>query len=105
MGNAWVALGVAGLLEIVWAIGLKYSDGFTRLWPSVVTILGAMASFWLLAHAMKTLPAGTAYAIWTGIGALGVATLGILLFGEGVSPMRLAGIGLIVAGIVALKLA
>lgn len=105
MGNAWVALGLAGLLEIVWAIGLKYSDGFTRLWPSVVTVVGAFASFWLLAHAMKSLPVGTAYAIWVGIGALGVALLGMMLFGEAASVGRLAGIGLIVAGIIVLKLA
>lgn len=105
MGNAWVALGLAGLLEIVWAIGLKYSDGFTRLWPSVVTIVGAFASFWLLSHAMKSLPIGTAYAIWVGIGALGVAMLGMMLFGEAASLGRLAGIALIVAGIIVLKLA
>lgn len=105
MGNPWVALVLAGLLEVVWAIGLKYSDGFTRLWPSVITIIGAFASFWLLAYAMKTLPTGTAYAIWVGIGALGVAILGIALFGESASLGRLAGIGLIVAGIIALKLA
>lgn len=105
MGNPWVALVLAGLLEVVWAIGLKYSEGFTRLWPSVITIIGAFASFWLLSHAMKTLPTGTAYAIWVGIGALGVAILGIALFGESASLGRLAGIGLIVAGIIALKLA
>jgi len=104
-GNAWVALALAGLLEIVWAIGLKYSEGFTRFWPSVITVIGAFASFWLLSHAMKSLPAGTAYAIWVGIGALGVAVLGMVLFGESVNTMRLAGIGLIVAGIIALKLA
>lgn len=101
----WGILVIAGLLEVVWALGLKYSEGFTRLWPSVITLVGAAASFWLLSHAMKSLPAGTAYAVWTGIGALGVAIFGMILLGEGVSPLRLAGIGLIVAGIVALKLA
>lgn len=103
--NAWAILVVAGLFEIVWALGLKYSDGFSRLWPSVITLVGAAASFWLLAHAMKSLPAGTAYAVWTGIGALGVAVFGMILLGDAVNLLRLAGIGLIVAGIVALKLA
>ncbi|GGE07146.1 quaternary ammonium compound-resistance protein SugE [Gemmobacter megaterium] len=103
--NAWTILVVAGLFEIVWALGLKYSDGFSRLWPSVITLVGAVASFWLLAHAMKSLPAGTAYAVWTGIGALGVAVFGMILLGDAVNLLRLAGIGLIVAGIVALKLA
>lgn len=103
--NAWAILVVAGLFEIVWALGLKYSDGFSRLWPSVITLVGAVASFWLLAHAMKSLPAGTAYAVWTGIGALGVAVFGMILLGDAVNLLRLAGIGLIVAGIVALKLA
>jgi len=103
--NAWIILFLAGLLEIVWAIGLKYSEGFTRPWPSVITILGAAASFWLLSSAMKTLPVGTAYAIWTGIGAIGVATLGIVVFAEPANLLRLLGIGLIVAGILALKLA
>lgn len=105
MGSPWLLVGLAGLLEVVWAIALKYADGFTRFWPSVVTMIGAFASFWLLSHAMKTLPAGTAYAVWVGIGALGVALLGIALFGEAASPGRLAGIGLIVAGIIVLKLA
>lgn len=103
--NAWAILVVVGLFEIVWALGLKYSDGFSRLWPSVITLVGAVASFWLLAHAMKSLPAGTAYAVWTGIGALGVAVFGMILLGDAVNLLRLAGIGLIVAGIVALKLA
>ncbi|WP_323042793.1 quaternary ammonium compound efflux SMR transporter SugE [Gemmobacter sp.] len=101
----WGILAIAGVLEVVWALGLKYSEGFTRLWPSVITLVGAAASFWLLSHAMKSLPAGTAYAVWTGIGALGVAVFGMILLGEGATPLRLAGIGLIVAGIVALKLA
>lgn len=103
-GPWWVLL-IAGLLEIVWAIALKSSDGFTRLWPTVITIVGAFASFFLLAQALRELPAGTAYAVWTGIGALGVAILGVIWFGEAVTPMRVGGILLIVAGIAALKLA
>lgn len=98
-------MGLAGALEVVWALGLKYSEGFTRPLPSLITIIGAIASFWLLSTAMKSLPAGTAYAIWTGIGALGVAILGIFLFGESTSPLKLIGIALIVSGIIALKLA
>ncbi|MDT8857266.1 quaternary ammonium compound efflux SMR transporter SugE [Paracoccaceae bacterium Fryx2] len=105
MGNPWVILALAGVFEMGWAIGLKYTDGFTRLWPSVLTLVGAVISFVLLAEAMKTLPVGTAYAVWTGIGTLGTATLAVVLFGEPVTLLRLAGIGLIVAGIVALKLA
>ncbi|WP_027535199.1 quaternary ammonium compound efflux SMR transporter SugE [Bradyrhizobium sp. WSM3983] len=106
---AWSILFVAGLLEITWAIGLKYTEGFTRLVPSLVT-LGAMAgSVILLGLALKSLPVGTAYAVWTGIGAVGIgavgtATLGIILFGEPATALRLASIGLIVAGIVGLKL-
>jgi quaternary ammonium compound-resistance protein SugE len=103
--GAWPALVLAGLLEIGWALGLKYSDGFTKLVPSVLTVLGALASFWLLSHAMKTLPVGTAYAVWVGIGTVGTATLAVFLFNEPVNAMRVAGIALIVAGIVALKLA
>ncbi|SEN13449.1 quaternary ammonium compound-resistance protein SugE [Pseudorhodobacter antarcticus] len=103
--GAWPALVLAGLLEIGWALGLKYSDGFTKLVPSVLTVLGALASFWLLSHAMKTLPVGTAYAVWVGIGTVGTATLAVFLFNEPVNVMRVAGICLIVAGIVALKLA
>ena len=103
--GAWPALVLAGLFEIGWALGLKYSNGFTKLVPSVLTILGAIASFWLLSHAMKSLPVGTAYAVWVGIGTVGTATLAVVLFGEPVNAMRIAGIGLIVAGIVALKLA
>lgn len=105
LSNAWPALILAGLLEVVWALGLKYSDGFTRLWPSVITLLGALASFWLLSHAMKALPVGTAYAVWVGIGTVGTAVLAVVLFGEPVSALRVAGICLIVAGIIALKLA
>ncbi|MEB0137817.1 MULTISPECIES: quaternary ammonium compound efflux SMR transporter SugE [unclassified Undibacterium] len=101
----WLLLLTAGLLEIVWAIGLKYTAGFTRLWPSVLTITAMAASVGLLSIAMKTLPVGTAYAIWVGIGAVGTATLGIVLFGEAASPARLLSLALIVAGIIGLKLA
>src|SRR6185369_12033969 len=101
---AWIALFVAGLFEIAWAIGLKYSEGLTRTWPSVWTVGAMIASIVLLGWAMKTLPVGTAYAVWTGIGAVGTATLGIYLFGEPATAARLASIGLIVAGIVGLKL-
>ena len=102
--SPWVLVALAGLLEVGWAIALKYADGFTRFWPSVAAVGGAMASFWLLSLAMRDLPAGTAYAVWVGIGALGVAVLGMVLFGEGAGLARLAGVGLIVAGIVVLKL-
>jgi quaternary ammonium compound-resistance protein SugE len=101
---AWLILLVAGLLEVTWAIGLKYTDGFTRLWPSVLTLASMTASVLLLGLALKSLPLGTAYAVWTGIGALGTAILGIVLFGEPATAARLASIGLIVAGIVGLKL-
>ncbi len=101
---AWIILIVAGLLEIGWAIGLKYTDGFTRLWPSIWTLTSMVASVALLGLSLKSLPVGTAYAVWTGIGAVGTAALGIYLFAEPASAMRLASIGLIVAGIVGLKL-
>ena len=101
----WGVLVLAGLFEIVWAIGLKYTDGFSRLWPSVLTIAGMAISLLLLAQAMKSLPVGTAYAVWVGIGAVGTATLAVVLFGEPVTAMRVAGIGLILAGIIALRLA
>ncbi|EHR70778.1 cation/cationic drug transporter [Burkholderiales bacterium JOSHI_001] len=101
---AWALLLVAGLLEVGWAIGLKYTEGFTRVLPSVLT-LGAMAgSVVLLGIAMKTLPVGTSYAVWVGVGAVGTAILGIILFGEPSNPGRLASLALIVAGIVGLKL-
>jgi len=103
--GAWPALVLAGLLEIGWALGLKYSNGFTRLVPSVFTVITALASFWLLCHAMKSLPVGTVYAVWVGIGTVGTATLAVVLLGEPVNAMRITGVGLIVAGIVALKLA
>jgi quaternary ammonium compound-resistance protein SugE len=101
---AWSILFVAGLLEIIWAIGLKYTEGFTRLVPSVITLAAMAGSVILLGLALKSLPSGTAYAVWTGIGAVGTATLGIYLFGEPATALRLASIGLIVAGIVGLKL-
>lgn len=101
---AWFLLFLAGLFEVAWAIGLKYTDGFTRLWPSVFTVTGMAASFLLLALALRTIPIGTAYAVWTGIGAVGVATLGIVLFNEPRNFARLAFIALIVIGIIGLKL-
>jgi quaternary ammonium compound-resistance protein SugE len=101
---AWLVLLVAGLLEVGWAIGLKYTEGFTRLVPSVLTLISMVGSVVLLGLALKTLPIGTAYAVWTGIGAVGTALLGIALFGEPATAARLACIGLIVAGIVGLKL-
>ncbi len=101
---AWGNLLIAGLLEVVWAIGLKYTEGFSRLWPSVITGVAMVGSMYFLAQALKTLPVGTGYAIWTGIGAVGTAILGILLFSESANPARLISIALIVGGIVGLKL-
>jgi len=101
---AWVVLIAAGLLEIGWAIGLKYTAGFTRLVPSLLTAASMIASLGLLGLAMKTLPVGTAYAVWTGVGTIGTAILGIMLFGEPASAARLGCLGLIVAGILGLKL-
>ena len=100
----WIYLVLAGLLEVVWAVGLKYSEGFTRLVPSVVTGVAMLASFWLLATALKTIPLGTGYAVWVGIGAVGTALVGMLLFREPAGVARLLCIGLIVAGIAGLKL-
>jgi quaternary ammonium compound-resistance protein SugE len=100
---SWIILFFAGLLEIGWAIGLKYSEGFTRLWPSVATAAAMAGSVVLLGLAMKQLPVGTAYAVWTGIGAVGTAILGIVLFGESAAAARLVCLGLILAGIVGLK--
>lgn len=102
--QAWIMLVAAGLFEIVWAIGLKYADGFTRPVPSAITIAAMAASMYLLALAARTLPIGTAYAIWTGIGAVGAALLGMMLFSESANAVRLGCIALIVAGIVGLKL-
>lgn len=101
---AWIILFVAGLLEIVWAYFMKQSHGFTRLVPSVVTLLAMFASFGLLSISMRTLPLGTAYTVWTGIGALGAFAVGVLVLGEAASPMRLGAAGLIVSGLVLMKL-
>jgi quaternary ammonium compound-resistance protein SugE len=102
--NAWMLLLLAGALEIIWAIGLKYADGFTKPIPSAITIAAMAASMYLLALAARSLPIGTAYAVWTGIGAVGVALLGIMFFAESANALRLGCIALIVAGIVGLKL-
>ncbi|HSI29644.1 MAG: quaternary ammonium compound efflux SMR transporter SugE [Methylophilus sp.] len=101
----WLVLVIAGLFETAWAIGLKYTDGFTRFWPSFWTIIAMVISVWLLGLSVKTLPVGTAYAIWVGIGAVGTVILGIWLFNEPVSPLRIISLLLIVAGIIGLKLA
>ena len=100
---AWIVLVVAGIMEIGWAVGLKYTDGFTRPWPTAATALALVVSMGLLGVALRTLPLGTAYAVWTGIGTVGTAVLGIVLFREPATAARLACIGLIVAGIVGLK--
>ena len=100
---SWFILLLAGLFEIAWAIGLKYTEGFTRFWPSLGTALAMLVSVLLLGSAMRQIPVGTAYAVWTGIGATGTVILGIVLFGESASAARLACIGLIVAGIAGLK--
>ena len=102
---AWTLLVIAGLLEVGWAIGLKYTEGFTKLWPSVWTVTAMIASVVLLGLALKSIPVGTGYAVWTGIGATGTAILGIVLFGDPATALRLACIALIVCGIVGLKLA
>ncbi len=101
----WAVLVLAGLFEVGWAIGLKYSDGFTRPWPTVGTVLAMAISLALLGVAMKSLPVGTAYAVWVGVGAVGTAILGIVLFGEPANPGRVLSLGLVLAGIVGLKLA
>lgn len=100
---AWIFLFIAGLFEITWAVGLKYTEGFTRLWPSAGTIAAMAVSFWLLAESLKTIPIGTAYAVWTGIGAVGTALVGILIFGESRHALRLVCILIIVAGIAGLR--
>jgi quaternary ammonium compound-resistance protein SugE len=103
--SPWLLIVVAGLLETGWALGLKYSEGFSKPIPSALTVIGALASFYLLSLAMREIPVGTAYAVWVGIGAVGTAIAAVILFGEPVNAMRLAGILLIVAGIAALKFA
>ena len=101
---SWIYLFIAGLFEIGWAVGLKYTNGFTKLWPSVITIIGMILSFYFLSNAVKTIPIGTAYAVWTGIGAVGTAIIGIILFGESKEFIRLFFILLIVVGIIGLKI-
>jgi len=101
---AWLFLLIAGLMEVGWAIGLKYTKGFTRPGPSAGTVLAMILSFYFLSQALKTLPVGTGYAVWTGIGAVGTAILGILLFSESAAPARIASIALIVIGILGLRL-
>jgi quaternary ammonium compound-resistance protein SugE len=103
--NPWVIVVIAGLMETGWALGLKYSEGFTRFWPSVVTIGLALGSFYLLSLAMRSLPVGAAYAVWVGIGAVGTAIAAVFLFDEPVSQLRVVGVILILAGIAALKFA
>ncbi|WP_181304454.1 quaternary ammonium compound efflux SMR transporter SugE [Rufibacter sp. XAAS-G3-1] len=103
MNSAWLYLIVAGICEIGWAIGLKYTEGFTKLWPTVITVVIMILSFVLLAQAMRTLPVGTAYASWTGIGAVGTVVLGMVLFNEPKDAVRLICIGLIIAGVLGLK--
>ncbi len=100
---SWVLLAIAGLLEVCWAIGLKYTAGFTKLWPSVFTITTLAGSMYLLARAAENLPIGTAYGVWVGIGALGAAVLGIILFNESSSPMRLFFLAMLLVSIVGLK--
>jgi quaternary ammonium compound-resistance protein SugE len=102
---AWIQLTLAGLLEIAWAVGLRYTDGFSKLTPSVLTVAAMGGSFVLLAQALRQIPIGTAYAVWTGIGAVGAAIFGIVMLGESAAPVRLACLALIVAGIVGLRLA
>ena len=104
MINPWLSLGIAGVFEVVWAVGLKYTDGFSRPWPSLFTLVMMAVSIYFLALAIKTVPLGTGYAIWTGIGAAGTAIVGIILFAESAEPVRLFCIALIIAGIVGLKL-
>jgi quaternary ammonium compound-resistance protein SugE len=103
--NAWLLLFIAGLLETAWAVGLKYSNGFTRLWPSVFTAVACVASFYLLALAIRSLPLGTAYAVWTGIGALGAVLWGILFLNEPATTARIVCIVLILSGIAGLRFA
>jgi len=102
--SAWLALLGAGLLEVAWALGLKYSDGLTRFWPTAATTVAIVLSFALMALALRSLPFGTAYAVWTGIGAVGSILVGMMLFSESVDPMRIICLTLIVAGMVGLKI-
>ena len=102
---AWVILVIAGLFEVGWAVGLKYTEGFTKLWPTAWTALAMIISLWLLGIAMKSLPVGTAYSVWVGVGAVGTVILGIVLLGEPANTARLVSVALIIAGIIGLKLA
>jgi quaternary ammonium compound-resistance protein SugE len=101
---AWIILFLAGLFEVGWAVGLKYTDGFTRPWPTLATAVSMAIGLWLLGIAMKSLPLGTAYAVWVGVGTIGTVMLGIVLFNEPVNALRLISVGLILAGIIGLKL-
>jgi len=101
---SWIYLVIAGLFECGWAIGIKYTDGFTKVIPTILTLLAMTVSFWLLSIAMKTIPVGTAYAVWTGIGTIGVAILGMILFGESKEILRIISLVLIIVGIIGLKL-
>lgn len=100
----WIYLIAAGLFETGWAIGLKYTEGFSRPWPTLWTIMAMAASFYYLSQALKAIPVGTGYAVWTGIGAVGTALLGVMLFGEAIAPMRIVSLALIVVGMIGLKL-
>ena len=102
---AWVILVIAGIFEVGWAIGLKYTEGFTRVWPTIGTLLAMIISLWLLGIAMKSLPTGTAYAVWVGVGAVGTVVLGIVLLGEPANSARLISVALLVAGLIGPKLA
>lgn len=101
---AWLILVIAGLLEVVWAVGLKYSEGLTRFWPSLITVVTLLLSFWLLALAMRSLPVGTAYGVWVGIGAVGTVIVGIMFLSEPAGIARLVSVALIISGIIGLKL-
>lgn len=101
---AWLFLGIAGLFEIAWAVGIKYTQGFTRLWPSVWTAAAMIVSFYFLARSLKTIPVGTGYAVWTGIGAAGTAIIGMILLGESRDLPRILCVGLIIAGVIGLKI-
>lgn len=101
---AWIYLSVAGILEVIWAYYMKQSDGFSKLWPSVITILAMLVSFWLLSLAMRTLPLGTSYMVWTGIGAVGAFIVGVMFLGEQAGATRILAAALIVSGIVAMKI-
>lgn len=101
---AWVYLVIAGIMEVIWATSMKYSEGFSKLWPSIITLVFMIISFALLSQAMRTLPLGTAYGVWTGIGAVGSVLVGIIFFGDSTAPLRLLFISLILIGVVGLKL-